>query len=33
VTAKGYGMEKPVAENDTPAGRGKNRRVEAVRVK
>jgi len=33
VMAKGYGMEKPVAGNDTPAGREKNRRVEAVRVK
>jgi OOP family OmpA-OmpF porin len=33
VTAKGYGMEKPVAGNDTAAGREKNRRVEAVRVK
>jgi OOP family OmpA-OmpF porin len=33
VTAKGYGMEKPVAGNDTPEGREKNRRVEAVRVK
>jgi OmpA-OmpF porin, OOP family len=33
VMAKGYGMEKPVAGNDTPEGREKNRRVEAVRVK
>jgi OOP family OmpA-OmpF porin len=33
VTAKGYGEEKPVAGNDTPAGREKNRRVEAVIVK
>jgi OmpA-OmpF porin, OOP family len=33
VTAQGYGMEKPVAGNDTPEGREKNRRVDAVRVK
>lgn len=28
VTAKGYGMEQPVAENDTPEGRSLNRRTE-----
>jgi OmpA-OmpF porin, OOP family len=28
VTAKGYGMEQPVAENDTPEGRALNRRTE-----
>ncbi|MEN8808089.1 MAG: OmpA family protein [Desulfobacterales bacterium] len=28
LTAKGYGFERPVASNDTPEGRAKNRRVE-----
>ncbi len=28
ITAKGYGMTKPVASNKTPEGRQKNRRVE-----
>lgn len=28
VTAQGYGMEEPVAENDTAEGRGLNRRTE-----
>ena len=28
LTAKGYGFEQPVASNDTPEGRAKNRRVE-----
>ena len=30
VTAKGYGMSKPLDSNKTKAGRQKNRRVEAV---
>ena len=30
VTAKGFGKENPVAENNTAAGRQKNRRVEMV---
>jgi outer membrane protein OmpA-like peptidoglycan-associated protein len=30
LTAKGYGMSRPVASNKTPAGRQKNRRVEAA---
>jgi OOP family OmpA-OmpF porin len=33
LTAKGYGESKPVAENDTAAGRQKNRRVEVVIAK
>jgi outer membrane protein OmpA-like peptidoglycan-associated protein len=28
ITAKGYGMNKPIASNKTPEGRQKNRRVE-----
>ena len=28
LTAKGYGIKQPVASNDTPEGRAKNRRVE-----
>ena len=30
ITAQGFGMNQPVAPNDTPAGRSKNRRVELV---
>lgn len=29
ITAVGYGDEKPIASNDTPEGREKNRRIEA----
>jgi len=30
LTARGYGPDKPIASNDTRAGRSKNRRVELV---
>lgn len=30
ITAVGYGDEKPIAPNDTPEGRLKNRRIEAI---
>ncbi len=33
ITAKGYGSDKPIASNQTPEGRAKNRRIEFMRTK
>ncbi|WP_373845834.1 OmpA family protein, partial [Bacteroides heparinolyticus] len=32
LSAKGYGMNKPIDTNDTPEGRAKNRRVEFIKL-
>ena len=32
VTAVGYGKKEPIAPNDTPEGRSKNRRVQVVNI-
>lgn len=33
IFAKGYGSDRPIASNDTPEGRQKNRRIEFTRIK
>jgi OmpA-OmpF porin, OOP family len=33
LTARGYGMDRPIASNDAPEGRAQNRRVEVVPLK
>lgn len=33
IIAKGYGSDRPIASNETPEGRQKNRRIEFTRIK
>jgi outer membrane protein OmpA-like peptidoglycan-associated protein len=33
IAARGYGKTRPIATNDTPEGRAKNRRVEVIPIK
>jgi outer membrane protein OmpA-like peptidoglycan-associated protein len=33
MVAKGYGEDKPIAPNDTPENKLKNRRIEFLRLK
>ena len=33
IFTKGYGPDKPIASNDTPEGKQKNRRIEFTRIK
>jgi outer membrane protein OmpA-like peptidoglycan-associated protein len=33
IVARGYGMERPVASNETAEGRASNRRVEVVPIR